>query len=194
MSATDINGIHPVTAEILRREGKPYIWTPVPKGLPRYRTIGDCHANSARAVLEDERLFYVEGAARHQEGWWVEHAWVTLDHVHAIDLTWRGQSTLGSRRHKEAIHRFGADAANHTKRTKPADEYIGIEIPRQEVAELVVRNEYYGLILRQWAREHVESVKAFYAGLPIKSESVPLVFGERAHVGPRSRPRRVVRH
>jgi excisionase family DNA binding protein len=31
----------------------------------------------------------------------------------------------------------------------------------------------------------VESVKAFYAGLPIKADSTPLVFGERAHVRPK---------
>jgi hypothetical protein len=36
----------------------------------------------------------------------------------------------------------------------------------------------------------VESVKAFYAGLPIKADSTPLVFGERAYVRPTSRPRR----
>jgi excisionase family DNA binding protein len=36
----------------------------------------------------------------------------------------------------------------------------------------------------------VESVKAFYAGLPVKADHAPLVFGERAHVRPRSRPRR----
>jgi hypothetical protein len=33
----------------------------------------------------------------------------------------------------------------------------------------------------------VESVKAFYAGLPVKSDHAPLVFGRRAHVVPRSR-------
>ena len=34
-----------------------------PKGLPRYRTVGDCYANCQSAVLQDDRLTYVEGAA-----------------------------------------------------------------------------------------------------------------------------------
>ena len=38
-----------------------------------------------------------------------------------------------------------------------------------------------------------ESVKAFYATLP-QITAPRLLFGERAHVRPRSRPRRAVRH
>lgn len=37
----------------------------------------------------------------------------------------------------------------------------------------------------------VESVKAFYASLPVKApDAPPLLFGERAHVRPKSRPRK----
>ena len=75
---------------------------PIPKGLPRYRTIGDCHANSARAVFADDRLTYVEGVALSARlGIWFGHAWVSIDHVHAIDLTWRGQYVRGSARNKK---------------------------------------------------------------------------------------------
>jgi hypothetical protein len=38
----------------------------------------------------------------------------------------------------------------------------------------------------------VESVKAFYAGLPVKADHAPLVFGERAHVRPKAK--RKIRH
>ena len=33
----------------------------------------------------------------------------------------------------------------------------------------------------------VESIKAYYEALPLKTDHAPLVFGERAHVRPRSR-------
>ena len=143
----DTDGIHPVTADILPRDGKPYIWTPVPRGLPRYSRIGSCYENAARAVLEDERLFYVEGAARRLEGSWIEHAWVTLDHVHAIDLTWRSHMIRGSARARRAIESGVLDGR---ERLPPGDEYVGIEIPRQELAELIVKNNCYGSFLPQW--------------------------------------------
>jgi excisionase family DNA binding protein len=37
-----------------------------------------------------------------------------------------------------------------------------------------------------------ESVKAYYAGLPVKADHAPLVFGERVHVRPKAR--RKTRH
>jgi hypothetical protein len=141
-------GCAPSVPDILRRLGKRYIWQPIPKGLPRYRTIGDCHANSVRAVFADNRLTYVEGVALGRHGLWAGHAWVTIDHVHAIDLTWRGQSVRGSARNKEAQRRFGTPL---TITMDPAAEYIGVEIPRKDLAELVVKNEAYMFLLDQWA-------------------------------------------
>lgn len=40
----------------------------------------------------------------------------------------------------------------------------------------------------------VSSLKALYAALPEKTDHLPLVFGERAHVRPKSRPRKKTRH
>ena len=33
----------------------------------------------------------------------------------------------------------------------PAAEYIGVEIPRKDLAGLVIKNEAFGLFLDQWA-------------------------------------------
>jgi len=106
-------------------------------------------ANSAQAVFADDRLTYVEGVALSARlGIWFGHAWVTIDHVHAIDLTWRGQSVRGSARNKEAQRRFGTPL---TLTMDPAAEYIGVEIPRKDLAGLVIENEAFGLFLDQWA-------------------------------------------
>jgi hypothetical protein len=141
---------HPSVPAILERFGKRYIWQPVPEGLPRYRTIGNCHANAQRAVLNDERLTYVEGVALSRSiGTWFGHAWVTLDGVHAIDLTWRGQSVRWSARNREAQARFGKPPLTDTM--DPAAEYVGVEIPREELAALIVANKAHMLLLDQWA-------------------------------------------
>lgn len=40
----------------------------------------------------------------------------------------------------------------------------------------------------------VKSLTAYYESLPIKTEHLPLIFGEQAHVRPKSRPRKKTRH
>lgn len=140
----------PRVPDIIEQFGKRYIWTPVPKGLPRFRTIGACHANSTMAAYMDGRLTYVEGLSRAPStGLLVGHAWVTMEGVHAIDLTWRGQSVRGSRRQKEAIRRFG-QKADPDHRMDPATEYYGVEIPTRELARLVWAQRAFGLVLDQY--------------------------------------------
>lgn len=135
-------GYSPRVPEILNRLGKRYISTPVPKGLPRYRTVGDCHRNCQNAVLADNRLTYVEGAAHTSIGVWMGHAWVTMDGVHAIDLTWRGQ--------RARLFRKGYGKDDATAIMHPASEYVGVEIPTKDVAKFMVANGYHALFLDQW--------------------------------------------
>jgi len=159
---TYVMGCDPRVPDILRRIGKRYLWQPVPKGLPRYRTVGECHANCQKAVLQDKRLTYVEGAAlRSLNGvsLWIGHAWVTLDGEHAIDLTWRGQ--------RVPYFRKGARDGEHIgeRRYKPGDriamdpaaEYLGVEIPTKDVAKLILANSYYGLRLAEWVAQRSEA-------------------------------------
>jgi hypothetical protein len=80
--------------------GKAYTWTEKPRGW-RMKPLGKCFQNSALLALEPG-VAYVEGYARRGWVFW-HHGWVTLDGIHAVDVTWR-------------------DAG-------PETEYFGVEIP-----------------------------------------------------------------
>jgi hypothetical protein len=126
----------PQVPNIVERFGKRYTPLAVPKGLPRYRTLFQCHRNSALAAFHDRRLTYVEGLARcPATGRLIGHAWVTMDGEHAIDLTWRGQTF----RHE------GYDYI-----MDPPAEYYGVEIPTRELARLVGAQRAFGLVLDQY--------------------------------------------
>jgi hypothetical protein len=88
-------------------------------------------------------LRYVEGLARvlpleSRREYLIGHAWVTLDGVHAIDLTWRGQQVTVDGR---------------TFKATPATEYYGVEIPIYDVRRLFVENGNSYLVLADWYRE-----------------------------------------
>jgi hypothetical protein len=109
----------------------------VPTGLPRYRTLFQCHRNCFLAVLKYARLTYVEGLARSPAtDQLVGHVWVTMNGEHAIDLTWRGQD-------------FRPTGIN-VYRMIPT-EYYGVEIPRDDIISIVGKNRCSGLILHEWA-------------------------------------------
>jgi len=69
---------------------------------------------------------------------------------------------------------------------------------REAAAYLAVRKRTLSRLIRAKkiaAREHgprtlvdVASLKAFYESLPLKTDHAPRVFGERAHIVPRSHP------
>ncbi len=70
----------------------------------------------------------------------------------------------------------------------PRDAATMLAVSRRTVSRLISSRKLV-------ARKHgtrtlvdVESVKAFYAALPLKTDHAPLVFGERAHVRPRRLP------
>ena len=72
----------------------------------------------------------------------------------------------------------------------PRDAATMLAVSRRTVSRLIRSHK---LVARKHGKRtlvDVESVKAFYAGLPVKTES-KLLFGERAHVRPR--PRKVRR-
>ena len=73
--------------------GRPFIGISRPKGY-RLRGARRCFANAGDLALS-ERGIYVEGFALGPDdrGTVVHHAWITLDGVHAIDVTWRRQAS-----------------------------------------------------------------------------------------------------
>lgn len=133
--------------EIVDRLGKSYTSTPVPKGLPRYCIPKECFYNCQRAVMDDKRLTYVEGLARKGDHW-IDRAWVTLDGVHAIDLTLRGRRARWSKANREAQRQSGTEA-QLAFTMDAAEEYRGVEIPRRELARLIMDNGY-GSLLIEW--------------------------------------------
>jgi hypothetical protein len=66
---------------------RPFIGIERPKGF-RQRAQKQCFAN-AFGLADAKRGFYVEGYALH-DGWLFQHAWITLDGLHAVDVTLRG--------------------------------------------------------------------------------------------------------
>ncbi len=62
-----------------------------------------------------------------------------------------------------------------------------LAVSRRTVSRLIRERKIVARKLGKRTLVDVESVKAFYAGLPMKADHAPLVFGERAHVRPRSR-------
>jgi hypothetical protein len=70
--------------------GRPFIGVSRPKGY-RQRGAKRCFANAGNLAL-CERGIYVEGFALGR-GIAIHHAWITLDGVHAIDVTWDRQAS-----------------------------------------------------------------------------------------------------
>jgi hypothetical protein len=71
----------------LAKQGR--FFTPVkrPKGF-RQMTVKACYYNAWRLAIYG-RAQYVEGYAMSGSGFLAHHAWVTVDGVTAIDVTWR---------------------------------------------------------------------------------------------------------
>jgi hypothetical protein len=87
--------------------GRFYVGIIRPKDY-RKRAKKRCFYNAARLALDDRGL-YVEGYAIHRHGL-VHHAWVTLDGVHAIDVTWDDPPDchyFGIAFPKEIVSRYG---------------------------------------------------------------------------------------
>jgi excisionase family DNA binding protein len=63
----------------------------------------------------------------------------------------------------------------------PRDAATMLAVSKRTVSRLIRTRK---LVARKHGKRtlvDVESVKAFYAGLPVKADHAPLVFGERAH-------------
>src|SRR5262249_40923343 len=99
--------------------GHPYVGISRPKGY-RKQKAKQCFWNAARLAIYD-RGTYVEGYASGPTlGVALPHAWVTLDGVHAVDVTW--------------------DA--------PADfHYVGIAFPKEIVARHCLDEQRYAVSL-----------------------------------------------
>lgn len=123
---------HPVVSELLRgnavwmdrravptvlRHGRAFVGVGRPKSY-RQRALKNCLRNAGDLAISD-RGRYVEGFAISASGLCCQHAWITLDGVHAIDVTW-----------PEA----------------PACHYFGIEFPQPVLARWVRRRGYWGLL------------------------------------------------
>lgn len=69
------------------QHGKPFTPTDRPKGM-RQRKAQHCYRNAGTHVINrPDASAYVEGYAMGADGLCFEHAWITLDGVHAIDPT-----------------------------------------------------------------------------------------------------------
>jgi hypothetical protein len=67
--------------------GRPFAGIKRPKGYRR-RAAKQCFQNAALLAIEG-RGTYVEGYAAPLAGnLIIEHAWVTVDNIHAVDVTW----------------------------------------------------------------------------------------------------------
>jgi hypothetical protein len=88
--------------------GQSYVGRSRPKGYRKWAKKR-CFYNAAR-LARDDRGVYVEGYASHRDGRVHHHAWVTLDGVHAIDVTWNNPADchyLGIAFPKEIVSRYG---------------------------------------------------------------------------------------
>jgi hypothetical protein len=77
--------------EAVLKNGRPFVGIKRPSGYPLL-TIKQCFTNSARLAYR-ERGTYVEGFVSVAGELPIHHAWVTLDGIHAIDVTLRGPAS-----------------------------------------------------------------------------------------------------
>jgi hypothetical protein len=146
LPALPIAECDPKVPAIVERFGKRFAPMAVPTGLPRYRTLFQCHRNCFLVVLKDARLTYVEGLARcPATDQLIGHVWMTMDGEHAIDLTWRGQD-------------FSPTGIN-VYRMAPT-EYYGVEIPRDDIISIVAKNRCSRLILHEWTARPGNAVQS----------------------------------
>jgi hypothetical protein len=73
--------------ELVLKYGRPFISVDRPKGF-RLGAKKECFLNSYYATDKGQG-FYVEGYGLHED-WLFHHAWITLDGLHAVDVTLRG--------------------------------------------------------------------------------------------------------
>jgi hypothetical protein len=79
---------HTKVQEAVLKHGRAFTGIERPKGY-RQHAVKKCFTNSA-SVADGERGFYVEGFALTPIGGTaVHHGWVTLDGVHAVDVTFK---------------------------------------------------------------------------------------------------------
>jgi hypothetical protein len=94
--------------------GRPYVGISRPSGY-RKRKARQCFYNAADLALTD-RGTYVEGyASSPTSGGPMHHAWVTLDGVHAVDVTWDGPADcyyVGIPFPNEIVARHGIDGGD----------------------------------------------------------------------------------
>jgi hypothetical protein len=119
--------------EAVLGHGRPYIGIRRPKNY-RPRAVKRCFANAANLAFGG-RGIYVEGFAVGSEDpdLVLHHAWITLDGVHAIDVTWRRQAS--------DCH------------------YYGIAFPNDVVRRLLLRRNYWAPVLDYWEAPFDELLK-----------------------------------
>jgi hypothetical protein len=68
--------------------GHPFTGIKRPRGY-RMMKKKQCFGNAYRVALAEKRGLYCEGFAMSSGTRWpIQHAWITLDETHAIDVTW----------------------------------------------------------------------------------------------------------
>jgi excisionase family DNA binding protein len=76
----------------------------------------------------------------------------------------------------------------------PRDAAAMLAVSRRTLSDLIRKGKVAARKAGTRTLVDVKSLTAYYGTLPIKSEHLPLMFGEAAHVRPKSRPRKKTRH
>jgi hypothetical protein len=132
-------GPSPGHLRLVSARGRMLLPAPRPKGYRHQKRPKECFSNAQITVFACKEAHYVEGVAVGKGGSIVQHGWVTLDGVHAVDQT----------------------------RTEPALAYFGIIIPTKELAQIVCKRGYAGAVLDEchesW--QELDGYKEWLAGL-----------------------------
>ena len=130
------SGLRTHVVQNVLKFGKPYTGIARPKYYRRQWEMKMCYRNAAMVACR--KPFEVAPAATYAEGfavsksggWLIQHAWVTLDGMHAVDPTWK-------------------NAEEH--------DYFGVAVPHKTLYQRLMMNKhYFGPILEQEDFEPVE--------------------------------------
>jgi hypothetical protein len=125
-----VNSLRSVKVEnVVLKHGRPFIWTERPSGYRR-RAIKRCFVNAGKLAFE-KRGVYVEGfAMAGKAGLAFHHAWITLDGLHAIEVT--------------------LSASNVS--------YFGIPFSLEVLQRWTVKQGYWGLLHNHYPIEKMEEL------------------------------------